>query len=158
MTEKTADNTSLEGLWKSFYRYPSSGRGNDAMWGRHTLRATQTDDGLHFESVPDSKSHVVIDIAPAQSSSSPRADVLNNAWSGTWREETEPNGYYKGAMYEGTIEFIVAADRQRLNGTWHGKGKNGEINKDVWELTRDGVAAAAGSGADSPADTNNDKA
>ena len=119
----------LSGRWQSFYRYPSSGRGNDAMWGRHVLEAIQTDDALHFESVPDSKSHVVIDVTMDESGLA----------SGTWREDTEPDGYYKGAVYEGTIELQPADGGERLNGTWHGKGKNGEMNSDIWELTRNGT-------------------
>ena len=119
----------FEGAWRSFYRYPSSGRDNDAMWGRHLLAATQTGGALHFESVPSSKSHVVIDV---EISDDGRA-------SGTWREETDPDGYYQGAVYEGTIELTLAEDGSRFSGTWYGKGSGGEMNSDVWELVRDGA-------------------
>ncbi|HSX30501.1 MAG TPA: hypothetical protein VLE99_01135 [Candidatus Saccharimonadales bacterium] len=117
----------LTGNWRSFYRYPSSGRGNDEQWGRHELAATQTGNAVEFESVDGSKSHVIITIKLSDG---------GKTATGTWREETNPEGYYKGAVYDGTIEFTVTADGRRLNGTWHGAGKEGEMNSDIWELVR----------------------
>jgi hypothetical protein len=30
-----------------------------------------------------------------------------NVLPGTWREETDPNGYYRGATYHGAIQLTV---------------------------------------------------
>jgi hypothetical protein len=125
------DELDLEGLWRSCYRYPSSGRDSEEFWGRHTVRATHSGTSLKFESVPDSASHVTVEL---------HMDRDGKA-AGTWREETDPHGYYKGAVYEGTIALSLSPDGKRLSGTWRGRGKNGEMNSDVWEITRDGVDA-----------------
>ncbi|MEJ0072628.1 MAG: DNA-binding protein [Candidatus Saccharibacteria bacterium] len=122
------DADGLTGRWRSFYRYPSEGRGGEDFWGQHTLVATQAGDTLHLES-EGSPSHVVMDLSLGS------GDMVR----GTWREETDPAGYYHGEVYEGTIELEVAEDGQRMNGTWHGAGRDGKINSDIWELTREGA-------------------
>jgi len=124
-----SSKTILSGNWRSFYRYPSSGRGGDEFWGRHVMIARQSGSSIHLESVPESKSHVIIDL---------EVDDAGQA-TGTWREETELDGYYKGAIYEGTIELKVSEDGQRMSGIWHGEGSDGEMNTDVWELTKEGI-------------------
>jgi hypothetical protein len=120
----------LSGEWDSYYRYPSSGRGDDALWGRHVLEAMQEGNLLQLQSAPDSKSVVTMEL---------QLDEAGQRAAGTWREETEPDGYYHGAVYEGTIEFEVGSDGQRLNGRWQGAGREGEMNSDVWDLVRPGV-------------------
>jgi len=132
MNNASSGTHDLEGLWRSFYRYPSSGRENDALWGRHLVGATVDGNNLHIESVPGSKSQVTIELTFA----------ADGTAEGTWREATNPDGYYKGVVYEGTITLKLSDDRRRLNGTWHGKGKGGEVNSDIWELTRDGIDEA----------------
>lgn len=121
----------LDGLWRSFYRYPSSGRDGDEFWGQHVVQATYTGDAVRLESVPGSKSHLLLEL---------QLDPGGRTATGTWREETEQDGYYKGAVYEGTIDLEVSADGQRMSGTWHGKGTDGAVNSDVWEFTKNGIA------------------
>jgi hypothetical protein len=123
--------TDLSGNWKSFYRYPSSGRADTDFWGQHVLIASQSADALHLESGVDSPSHVVLDV---------RVDSDGRSVKGTWREETDPAGYYAGEVYEGTVELEITSDGRRMSGIWHGAGKDGTMNSDVWELTKDGVA------------------
>jgi len=127
-------NGNLGGLWQSFYRFASSGRAGDEFWGRHILAATQSGNMLHLESVPNSKSQVVLELELS-------ADARKA--TGTWREQTDPTGYYKGVTYEGTIELEVTEDGQRMSGFWHGKGSDGEMNTDVWELTKNDVEQPA---------------
>jgi hypothetical protein len=116
----------LSGEWHSYYRYPSSGRGDD-FWGQHLLRATQTDKLLKLESGPESHSHVIVELEIG--------DDFQNA-RGTWSESTDPEGYYKGALYEGTIEIKIADSGERMNGVWHGAGKDGEMHSDIWEFAK----------------------
>jgi hypothetical protein len=116
----------FSGDWYSHYRYPSSGRGDD-FWGQHLLHATQKGNKLIFQNGAGSPSHVVLEleIKPEE-----RLAV------GTWSERTDPEGYYKGVMYEGTIELKIAESGERMNGIWHGTGKDGDVNSDIWELTK----------------------
>ena len=129
----TAPTGTFAGTWKSFYRYSSSSRGED-FWGQHVLAVTQTGDKIHLESTPDSKSQVTIDLQLSED---------GRAATGTWRERTEPDGYYKGAVYDGTIELEVSPGGDRMSGTWHGKGKDGADNSDIWELVKEDAPEAS---------------
>ncbi len=130
---KASNPTDLSGDWQSFYRYPSSGRGGAEFWSQHVLRAVQSGDALRLESLPDSKSRVVIELAIG----------LDGHASGTWAETTDPTGYYKGAVYSGTIELTITPAADKMSGVWRGKGKDGEMNSDVWELTKINTEPAA---------------
>lgn len=116
----------LSGNWRSYYRYPSTGRGED-FWGEHALRASQTGNSLTLESDPNSPSYVLMEL---------ELDTDSAMASGVWRERTDPGGYYKGLEYAGTVELKLAAKGDRMNGVWHGAGRNGKINSDIWELAK----------------------
>ena len=47
---------------------------------------------------------------------------------GEWAEVTDPDGYYRGARYDGAIRLEVDADGRRMAGEWVGYGKDGEAN------------------------------
>ena len=104
----------FSGDWHSYYRYPSSGRGDD-FWGQHLLHATQDGNKLTFQNGVESPSHVVIEL---------EVKPEERKAVGTWHERTDPGGYYKGVTYEGTIELKIAesgrADERRL--AWCRKG------------------------------------
>ncbi len=55
--------------------------------------------------------------------------------TGTWREQTSPTGYYKGAVYHGTLQLVVDPAGQRMKGMWLGFGRDFTINSGEWELT-----------------------
>jgi hypothetical protein len=116
----------LSGDWNSYYRYSSSGRGDD-FWGQHLLQATQTGSKLRLESEAGAPSRIVMEL---------ELDAAGEAATGTWSEETDPEGYYKGKRFEGTIELKVADTGIRMNGVWHGAGTDGEMNSDVWDLAK----------------------
>jgi hypothetical protein len=118
--------TKLSGDWNSYYRYPSTGRGDD-FWGQHVLHATQTGDKLKLETSVDSPSHVVMEL---------ELDDETNAAIGTWVEDADPKGYYQGKRYDGTIKLRIAENGERMNGIWHGAGKDGTMNSDIWELAK----------------------
>lgn len=127
----TTEFPNLSGNWQSFYRYPSSGRGGDEFWGKHMLSATQTGNTVCLKTVPNSPSVITMDLTLA-------AD--GKTASGTWQEQTDPNGYYKGKVYSGTIMCTIDPDARTLNGVWRGEGGDGEVNSDVWQLTKNNVA------------------
>jgi len=118
--------TKLSGDWNSYYRYPSSARG-DNFWGQHVLHATQTGNKLKLETGVDSPSHVVMEL---------ELYVDGRTASGTWVEHTDPEGYYRGRTYDGTIELKITESGERMNGIWHGAGKDGTMNSDIWELAK----------------------
>lgn len=116
----------LTGDWNSYYRYPSSGRGED-FWGQHLFHARQDGDKLTLETGPENPSYQIVELEVAPDRSSAK---------GVWAEDTDPNGYYKGRRFEGTVEFKIAPGDDRMSGIWHGAGRDGTIHSDIWELVR----------------------
>lgn len=116
----------FSGDWYSYYRYPSSSRGDD-FWGQHLLHATQDSNRLILQNGSESPSHVVVEL---------ELKPEEGKAIGTWRERTNPEGYYNGVTSEGTIELKLAENGERMNGIWHGAGKDGEMNSDIWEFAK----------------------
>ena len=55
--------------------------------------------------------------------------------TGAWTEHTSPNGYYKGAIYHGTLQLLIDHMGRSMSGKWLGFGKNFKINSGEWQLT-----------------------
>lgn len=112
-----------EGIWKSTYSYPSSGRDGE-FTGEHYVRLHQQGNHLIFESAAEtSKSYLII-----------RLSIQDDIATGSWQEQTEPDGYYKGAVYYGALQLIVSEDFKKLSGKWVGFGKDMEVNVGPWQL------------------------
>jgi hypothetical protein len=111
------------GIWKSSYHYPSSGRGQE-LEGHHFVRLHQKDNHLVFESAAEtSTSYLII-----------RLSIEDNIATGSWQEQTEQDGYYKGAVYYGAIQLVVSEDGKKMSGKWVGFGKDMQVNVGPWEL------------------------
>ncbi len=50
-------------------------------------------------------------------------------------ERTSPEGYYRGATYHGTIQFVLNPMGRAMSGKWLGFGKNFKVNSGEWALT-----------------------
>lgn len=114
---------SFTGIWLSHYQYYSSGREKTLSTG-HYVVVTQHDSKLTVRSLPGS----------APSTMSMDLTIDGNAADGTWVEDTDPAGYYRGARYHGAIQLLAEPTGTRLKGKWVGFGKNFEINSGPWEL------------------------
>jgi len=56
--------------------------------------------------------------------------------SGTWRERTDPDGYYQGVIFTGAVQFIIAKDSLSMTGRWVGHSRDmSEVNTGTWTLT-----------------------
>jgi hypothetical protein len=111
------------GVWLSRYQYFSSGR--DATFtGLHHVVLLQHGDRISVRSIHSpEKSLLTMDLA-----------VDGNVITGTWVEETEGGGYYRGARYHGAIQLLAEPTGRRLTGKWVGFGKEMDINTGPWEL------------------------
>ncbi len=110
------------GIWLSTYSYRSSGR--DAMYnGSHYVIVLQRGARLMVRSVPASKSRVSMDLS-----------LNGQVATGTWAEETERGGYYRGAVYTGALQLLEEDDGRRFAGMWVGFGKESEVNTGPWSL------------------------
>ncbi|BCJ56990.1 hypothetical protein Jiend_04120 [Micromonospora endophytica] len=114
---------SYEGVWLSRYQYYSSGR-EESFAGQHFVVALQHGDRLTVRSLPGS----------ATSSLSLDLTVDGAVITGTWVEQTDPAGYYRGARYHGAIQLLAEPTGRRMAGKWVGFGKNMDVNTGPWEL------------------------
>ncbi|TYB38934.1 XRE family transcriptional regulator [Micromonospora sp. AP08] len=118
-----AAHGSFAGVWLSRYQYHSSGRGQ-AYTGQHFVVVLQHGDRLTVRSLPGS----------AASSLSLDLSVDGSVVTGTWVEQTDPAGYYRGARYHGAIQLLAEPTGRRMAGKWVGFGKDMDINTGPWEL------------------------
>ena len=114
---------SYEGVWLSRYQYHSSGRG-ESFAGQHFVVVLQHGDRLTVRSLPGS----------AASSLSLDLTVDGTVVTGTWVEQTDPAGYYRGARYHGAIQLLAEPTGRRMAGKWVGFGKDMDVNTGPWEL------------------------
>jgi DNA-binding transcriptional regulator YiaG len=112
------------GVWLSRYEYFSSSR-NDAYSGLHHVVLLQHGDRVTVRSIPGS----------ANSSMSMDLTVDRNIVTGVWVEETNPDGYYRGARYHGAIQMLAEPTGRRMTGKWLGFGKDYDVNTGPWTLT-----------------------
>lgn len=112
----------LSGIWLSTYEYRSSGR--DAVYtSSHYVMVLQRGGRLMVRSLPASSSALSMDL-------SANGQVV----TGTWTEQTQGDGYYRGAVYHGALQMLEQDEGRRLAGRWVGFGKEGEINDGAWTL------------------------
>ncbi|MFF0151375.1 XRE family transcriptional regulator [Micromonospora sp. NPDC005203] len=115
---------SYEGVWLSRYQFHSSGRG-ESFAGQHFVVVLQHGDRLNVRSLPGS----------AASSLAMDLTVDGAVVTGTWVEQTDPAGYYRGARYHGAIQLLGEPTGRRMAGKWVGFGKDMDVNTGPWELT-----------------------
>ncbi len=113
----------LSGIWHSRYIYPSTGRGDEFV-GQHYVVLRQHGQRLTAQSLPHSAgSRLWLDL-----------NVDASVVTGTWRERTSPTGYYRGAVYHGTLQMVVDPSGRRMEGMWLGFSRKFTINSGRWEL------------------------
>lgn len=112
---------SLSGIWLSEYEYQSSGR-SATFASRHYVMLLQRGARLMVRSLPASESQLSMDLG-----------VNGQVITGTWTEQTQAGGYYRGAVYTGAIQLLQESPR-RMTGKWVGFGKEDEVNTGAWSL------------------------
>ncbi len=113
----------FSGIWHSRYLYFSNGRGQEYD-GQHYVVMRQTDSQLVGQSLPHTlESELRLDMS-----------VAGMVATGSWTEHTSPSGYYRGAVYHGTMQLLVDPMGRSMSGKWLGFGKNFKINSGEWEL------------------------
>ncbi|BCJ42878.1 hypothetical protein GCM10010168_03820 [Actinoplanes ianthinogenes] len=123
-TGPTRSAGGYSGVWLSRYEFFSSSR-ESTYAALHYVVLLQHDDRLTMRSVPGSAaSTLTMDLT-----------VDGNVLTGTWTEQTDPQGHYKGARYHGAIQLLAEPTGRRLAGKWIGFGKDMDVNTGPWELT-----------------------
>ena len=112
----------LTGIWLSSYEYESTGR-EGPFTSQHYVAVVQHGARLQVRSMPGSQSRVIMDLTA-------NGQVL----TGMWTEETNPSGYYHGAVYHGAIQLLLEPTGRRMTGKWVGFGRDFDLNTGPWSL------------------------
>lgn len=113
----------LTGIWRSTYVYTSSSRGQE-LTSEHYVMVIHRGNRLQVRSLPKTATgRVMMDLV---------AD--GPVISGTWTEETNPDGYYQGSTYSGAIHMLLDPTGHRMKGRWLGFNRDGEIQDGPWIL------------------------
>jgi hypothetical protein len=116
--------TDFSGVWLSSYSFHDTARNADFK-SEHYVRIFQSGDRLVVETVPGKNSAYLI----------LRLHLDDNLATGSWQEQTSPEGLYKGMIYNGAIQLIVSPHHDAMEGKWVGFTPNKEIDSGVWELS-----------------------
>ncbi|MGH3352231.1 MAG: hypothetical protein ACRDPS_16295 [Nocardioides sp.] len=114
----------LNGLWQSRYSYFSDSR-QTTLHSDHVVRLHHASGRLRGTAEPNdgNDSRLTLDMA-----------VNGAIATGTWTERTAPEGYYRGAVYHGTIQLVVSPHARAMRGRWLGFGKDFVVNSGDWHL------------------------
>jgi transcriptional regulator with XRE-family HTH domain len=116
----------LTGIWKSTYRYVSSGRADKEFSSTHMCVILQHGNRLQLRSLPESApSRLMMDLT-----------ANGQVVTGTWTERTDLAGYYEGSVYSGGIQLLLDPTGHRMAGRWLGYGRDFDINDGPWTLER----------------------
>jgi hypothetical protein len=114
------------GVWLSRYEFYSSSR-EETFTGAHHILLLQTEDRITGRSISPNS------LDPG-SSMSLDLTVDRNIITGTWRERTGEEGFYRGASYYGALQMLAEPTGRRIVGKWVGYGKDFDVNTGPWEL------------------------
>jgi hypothetical protein len=115
----------LTGIWRSRYEYVSSGRGDQTFASEHYVVILHRGARLQLRSLPETaKGRLMMDLT---------ANGL--VITGTWTEQTNPDGYYQGSVYHGAIQMLLEPTGHRMAGKWVGFGRDFDLNTGPWTLT-----------------------
>lgn len=125
----------LTGIWRSAYSYVSSSRGDKTFTSSHYVMVIQHGNRIQVRSLPKTAAgRVMMDLT-----------VDGQVITGTWSEETDPDGYYKSSTYSGAIHMLIDPTGHRMKGKWLGFNRDGGISDGPWVL--DLVSADTGNAA-----------
>jgi transcriptional regulator with XRE-family HTH domain len=111
------------GVWKSRYEYYSSSRGA-TFASLHYVVLLHRGDRITVRSLDGSAdSQVTMDLT-----------LDGNVVTGSWVEDTDPTGHYRGARYHGALQLLAEPTGRRMVGKWVGFGKEGDVNTGPWTL------------------------
>jgi len=106
-TQKKTDSNSFAGVWRSHYAYHDRATDHEAV-SEHYVRVHQSDNHLIIEAIPGAnKAYVIV-----------RLTLDRNIATGTWQEQTDPQGYYKGSTYSGALQLLVSDDKRSMQGKY----------------------------------------
>jgi hypothetical protein len=114
----------LTGIWRSTYSYVSSSRGDQTFTSEHYVMVIQHGSRIQVRSLPKTATgRVMMDLV-----------LDGQVLTGTWQEETDPDGYYKSSTYSGALHMLLDHTGHRMKGKWLGFNRDGGISDGPWVL------------------------
>src|SRR5580704_8961051 len=102
------------GVWLSSYTYIHFYSKKEAQ-SEHYVRIYQAGNHLIAESIAGAnRSYLLI-----------RLTVDGDVATGTWTEQTNPAGDFKGTTYNGALQLLLSDDRKSMEGRWVALNKTG---------------------------------
>ncbi len=127
LTLQTAPRGNYSGVWLSRYEFVSSNRDNAVLLGLHHVVLLQHGSRLTVRSLPNASLN-------ANSPLTMDLQIDGATVTGTWTEQTDPNGYHGGARYFGAIQMLAGPTGRHMAGKWVGFGKEFDVNTGPWGL------------------------
>ena len=114
----------LTGIWRSTYSYVSSSRGDETFTSEHYVMVIQHGSRIRVTSLAGTATgRVTMDLT-----------VDGPVITGTWQEETDPDGYYAASVYSGAIHMLLDPTGHRMKGKWLGFNRDGGVSDGPWVL------------------------
>ena len=114
----------LTSIWRSTYSYVSSSRGDKTFTSEHYVMVIQHGNRVQVRSLPGTATgRVMMDLT-----------VDGQVITGTWTEETDPDGYYASSVYSGAIHMLLDHTGHRMKGKWLGFNRDGGVSDGPWVL------------------------
>lgn len=114
----------FSGIWLSSYSFHDTVRKANFR-SEHYVRIFQSGDRLVVETIPGKNSAYLI----------LRLYLDGDLATGSWQEQTSPEGFYKGMIYNGAIQLIVSPEKNAMDGKWVGFTPSKEIDSGTWQIT-----------------------
>lgn len=127
-----APDQDRSGIWESRYTYYSTSR-DQSLTDKHHVVLQQHTHRLTGRSLPHSTgSQLTLDLT-----------VDGSIATGFWREQTAPDGFYRGSRYHGSLQLVLAPSGGSMRGMWLGFGGDFSMNTGTWELIRRETSTSA---------------
>jgi transcriptional regulator with XRE-family HTH domain len=114
----------LAGPWESRYAFVSTGRGAE-FEGTHRVVLRIENGRLVGSSDPTSTGTLELELV-----------IDGLLVTGNWTERTSTDGYYRGAVYHGIVQFVLDPTGRSMIGRWLGPDRHFAIDSGRWELHR----------------------
>lgn len=100
------------GIWYCAYAYPSNQHEGEDL-SEYYATVHQRGNTLTIQSIPNQiGSYLFV-----------KLHVDGELATGTWEENTSPDGEFAGSIYSGAVQMIIAGDGKHMEGKWVGVGK-----------------------------------
>jgi hypothetical protein len=120
-----ADTFDFSGVWHSTKHFFHVFEKKTAL-DEHDMQVHQTGNRIVAQSIPnDEKSYMILSLT-----------LDGRTLTGTYHEQSSPDGPFKGKGYYGALQLLIDEDGKSIRGKWVGLDTHLNMQTGDWELTR----------------------